>query len=195
MPPLAQPDFASWPTMHRWTRHLIPILLATHVFLCAFAFPVTPGEQFVLSSARAHDRKDTKVLILGGGVAGVIAARTLHKQGVDDFIIVEARPELGGRLMSHEFGADGKKWTVEVGANWVQGTQTEGGAANPIWELAKKHNVSFHSSDYFGNMCMLSEMLLHEYQGSLPCHQRHTMIRVHMTSKTSFSSRSRTSES
>ncbi|OJA10343.1 hypothetical protein AZE42_10647, partial [Rhizopogon vesiculosus] len=35
--------------------------------------------------------KDAKVLILGGGVTGVIAARTLHEQGMDDFIIVEAR--------------------------------------------------------------------------------------------------------
>ncbi|KAI0753776.1 amine oxidase [Fomes fomentarius] len=150
--------------MHRWTPHLIPILLGTHAFLRAFAFPITPGEQFVLSSARAHDRKDTKVLILGGGVAGVIAARTLHKQGVDDFIIVEARHELGGRLMSHEFGANGKKWTVEVGANWVQGTQTEGGAANPIWELAKKHNVSFHSSDYFGSMSTYDDSGPYDFQ-------------------------------
>lgn len=37
----------------------------------------------------------TKVAVLGGGMAGIIAARTLHEQGVQDFVIVEARTELG----------------------------------------------------------------------------------------------------
>jgi NAD(P)-binding Rossmann-like domain len=37
----------------------------------------------------------TKVAVLGGGMAGVIAARTLNEQGVHDFVIVEARTELG----------------------------------------------------------------------------------------------------
>lgn len=34
---------------------------------------------------------DPTVLILGGGVAGVIAARTLYEQGITNFVIVEAR--------------------------------------------------------------------------------------------------------
>ncbi|KIM77433.1 hypothetical protein PILCRDRAFT_12069 [Piloderma croceum F 1598] len=42
--------------------------------------------------------KDQKILILGGGVAGVIAAWTLHEHGHDNFIIIEARDELGGRM-------------------------------------------------------------------------------------------------
>lgn len=60
------------------------------------------------------------VLILGGGVAGIIAAQQLHDAGYKNFLIVEARDELGGRL--HSYDLDG--YTVEVGANWVQGTQT-----------------------------------------------------------------------
>ncbi|KAJ3003893.1 hypothetical protein NUW54_g5077 [Trametes sanguinea] len=43
--------------------------------------------------ATAH--KDASVLILGGGVAGVIAARTLHAKGITNFTIVEAK---GGYL-------------------------------------------------------------------------------------------------
>ncbi|RDX40974.1 amine oxidase [Lentinus brumalis] len=124
--------------------------LAAYGLLSALAFPIVPDGQSVLSSGLG--RKDTKVLILGGGVAGIIAARTLHEQGIDDFIILEARNELGGRLMSRSFGVEGNQWMVEVGANWVQGTQTEDGPANPIWELAKKHNVSLHSSHYFGSV-------------------------------------------
>lgn len=40
----------------------------------------------------------TKVAILGGGVAGISAARNLTANGIDDFVIVEARDILGGML-------------------------------------------------------------------------------------------------
>lgn len=88
--------------------------------------------------------KHHKVLILGGGVTGIIAARTLHQNDINDFVIVEARHELGGRMMSYSFG--GK--TIELGANWIQGTQTGNGPANPIFELAKKHNIKSQFNDF-----------------------------------------------
>lgn len=59
-------------------------------------------------------KKDATVLILGGGVAGVIAARTLHEKGITNFRIVEARDELGGRMKSQTFGAPGREVTIEV---------------------------------------------------------------------------------
>ncbi|KAI0752122.1 amine oxidase [Fomes fomentarius] len=99
-----------------------------------------------------HHQKNATVLILGGGVAGVIAARTLHEQGITSFIIVEARGELGGRLHSETFGAAGREVTLEMGANWVQGTQTDNGPANPIWTLAKKHGLKTHFNDWFGSI-------------------------------------------
>lgn len=89
-----------------------------------------------------------KVLILGGGVAGVIAARTLHQNGIDDFLIIDALDQLGGRMMNYTFA--GK--TIELGANWVQGTQTGNGTANPIFELAKKHNITTQFNDWFGSV-------------------------------------------
>ncbi|OJT12259.1 Polyamine oxidase [Trametes pubescens] len=132
--------------MLHWT-YASPLILLT-TCIGSLAFPILPGTQRVLDVKQ----KDAQVLILGGGVAGVIAARTLHEQGIDDFIIIEARPELSGRMMSREFGAAGNRWMVELGANWVQGTQTGNGPANPIWDLAKKHNISMHSNDYFGRV-------------------------------------------
>ena len=57
---------------------------------------------------------DTSVLILGGGVSGIIAARTLNENGITNFRIIEARDEFGGRLLSIPFGAPGKQKTVEV---------------------------------------------------------------------------------
>ncbi|KAI0669114.1 amine oxidase [Trametes maxima] len=132
--------------MHPLTFTLPLALLAA--CLGSIAYPVADREQNIL----AVQQKDAKVLILGGGVAGVIAARTLHERGIDDFILIEARPELGGRMMSREFGTAQNRWTIEVGANWVQGTQTGKGPSNPIWGLAKKHNVSLHPSDYAGSV-------------------------------------------
>ena len=59
-------------------------------------------------------QKDATVLILGGGVAGIIAAETLTEKGITDFIIIEARDELGGRLHSETFGEGDRQVTVEV---------------------------------------------------------------------------------
>ncbi|EIW56720.1 amine oxidase [Trametes versicolor FP-101664 SS1] len=112
---------------------------------------VLPGASAVSVDSRAH-KKDASVLILGGGVAGVIAARTLHEQGITNFTIVEAKGELGGRLTSTTFGAKGKEVTLELGANWVQGTQTDDGPANPIWTLVQKHGLKTHENDWTGSI-------------------------------------------
>lgn len=90
---------------------------------------------FFVCSAMAEVIK-TKVAILGGGMSGTMAARTLARANISDFLIVEARHELGGRIMDTEFA--GK--TVELGANWIQGTENnEAGQINPIWDLALQY--------------------------------------------------------
>jgi polyamine oxidase len=122
-------------------------LLRSSVF--AFPRPVlapvtcTPAA----GSSLARLEPDAQVLILGGGVAGIIAARTLAAQGITDFLIIEARAELGGRMRSTTFGAPNRQFTVELGANWIHGTQEEDGPANPIFELACKHSLKTVKSD------------------------------------------------
>ncbi|KAJ7707534.1 amine oxidase [Mycena rosella] len=100
---------------------------------------------------------DTTVLILGGGVAGIIAARTLHERGIDRFLIVEARDELGGRMRSTQFGAEDRRATVELGANWIQGTQVSGGPANPILTLARKHGLETVENDFYAPIATYDE--------------------------------------
>ncbi|KAI0299064.1 amine oxidase [Multifurca ochricompacta] len=90
-------------------------------------------------------------------VAGVIAARKLTEEGITNFLIVEARDELGGRMHSTTFGAPGRQLTVEIGANWIQGTQVGTGPANPILVLARKHNISAVESDYFTSITTYDE--------------------------------------
>ncbi|KAF2840913.1 putative flavin-containing polyamine oxidase [Patellaria atrata CBS 101060] len=92
----------------------------------------------------------TSVAILGAGVAGITAAQTLSKHSFDDFLIVEYKNEIGGRMTHAEFGVhpDGRPYVVELGANWVQGLGSEGGPENPIWTLAKKWDVKNTYSDF-----------------------------------------------
>ena len=114
--------------------------------------------------SRSAAKKDASVLILGGGMTGVIAARTLHERGHDNFIVVDARDELGGRMQTKTIG---KNFTVEQGPNWVQGTQTGNGPANPILTLTKKHGVKTEFNDLFGSLCEYFYALIHIIKYSL----------------------------
>lgn len=107
-------------------------------FVCSRSIP------FRINEDLAYTSKDATVLILGGGVAGLVAARTLEEQGISDFIIVEAGNELGGRLKSREFGGS----VVELGANWLQGYSP----LNPIHTLAIKHGLNTTLSDFFNDI-------------------------------------------
>ena len=100
-------------------------------------------------------QKDASVIILGGGMTGVIAARTLHERGNDDFLILEARNELGGRIQSKKFGGPEREYTIEKGANWVQGLQLDNGEVNPILDLVKGYDVNTVSNDWTGSVCAL----------------------------------------
>ncbi|KAG8943311.1 hypothetical protein FRC04_002935 [Tulasnella sp. 424] len=104
-------------------------------FLASFATASPLPSAF--SSPRWNSDGQYDVLILGGGVAGIIAAEQLHKAGIENYLIVEARDELGGRMHSYKLD----NYTVEVGCNWVQGTQTGNGPINPIYSLALKHKL------------------------------------------------------
>ncbi|KAG6374012.1 amine oxidase [Boletus reticuloceps] len=113
------------------------------------------------SSASASNH--TTVLILGGGMTGIIAARTLHEQGIEDFIILDAKIDLGGRMIPEPFGVRGRQVVVEVGPSWIQGTQQGNGTANPIWELALKHNLSTVSNDIYGSVTTYDDSGYNDY--------------------------------
>ncbi|KAG9023183.1 hypothetical protein FS837_005915 [Tulasnella sp. UAMH 9824] len=110
---------------------MLSVLLTSFLASFATASPLPTSA----SPRRTSDTYDA--LILGGGVAGVLAAQQLHEAGIDNFLIVEARDELGGRMHSYKID----NYTVEVGCNWVQGTQTGNGPINPIYSLALKHKL------------------------------------------------------
>jgi monoamine oxidase len=61
---------------------------------------------------------DYDVIIIGGGLAGVTAAREVQNAGLR-CVILEARDRLGGRVWSSELAGH----AVELGATWIHWTQ------------------------------------------------------------------------
>ncbi|KAI0047037.1 amine oxidase [Auriscalpium vulgare] len=133
---------------------LSPIRLLHVSALVSLGFvqpPFTPSLAVPITR-NTTQHNDHQVLILGGGVAGVMAAQTLHRRGITNFKIVEARDELGGRMKKFKFGAPGREYELELGADWIHGTQTGDGPANPIYDLARKHGLSTQPNSYRGSM-------------------------------------------
>ncbi|GGF26940.1 hypothetical protein GCM10011611_36190 [Aliidongia dinghuensis] len=61
--------------------------------------------------------------IVGGGLSGLWAAALLEEQGIDDYVLLEAREMFGGRIRSEAVGAevDGEQPTAgcfDLGATW-----------------------------------------------------------------------------
>lgn len=57
------------------------------------------------------------VLIVGGGLAGLCAARLLHRAGVD-FQLREARPRLGGRILTADASGEPSTNGFDLGPSW-----------------------------------------------------------------------------
>lgn len=151
-------------------RQLFLSFLATVGNLCVWCTLRNPNDvtipASVLNADAAHTHlghlgapaqnttrsNDHEVLILGGGISGVMAARSLHRRGIQNVRIVEAREQLGGRLKSFDFGVPNRRFTLELGADWIHGTQSGDGPANPIYELALKHGLDTRPNDYRGSI-------------------------------------------
>jgi monoamine oxidase len=84
---------------------------------------------------------DTKsILIVGAGMAGLSAARSLADAGWP-VRVIEARDRIGGRVYTN------RDWGVplEMGASWIHGT-----ANDPMMELVRKAHAQLVTTDYYG---------------------------------------------
>jgi monoamine oxidase len=59
--------------------------------------------------------EETAVVVVGAGMAGLVAARELHRQGID-VLVLEAADRLGGRAMS---GTTSLGSRVDLGGQWI----------------------------------------------------------------------------
>ena len=75
----------------------------------------------------------TKVLILGGGLSGITAAKTLLDNNIKDFYILEGQDYIGGRIHAAQF----EGVTIEEGANWLHSLDEELSARFLKWKTHK----------------------------------------------------------
>ncbi len=104
------------------------------------------------------DSRETDVVIVGAGLAGLAAARKLTAEGID-CVVLEARDRVGGRTLNHSIG-DGK--IVEVGGQWVGPTQTR------VLELMRELGLESFPTYSQGEHVIEYEGELQRYTGTIP---------------------------
>jgi monoamine oxidase len=110
--------------------------IARRVFLrrslLATTYPLIWGAR----DARA--RPGEKILVVGGGVSGLAAARELHSSGFQ-VTVLEGRERLGGRVWTHR----GLGVAVDMGASWIEGVK-----GNPLTDLARQFAADTRETDF-----------------------------------------------
>ncbi|TXH67098.1 MAG: FAD-dependent oxidoreductase [Thiothrix sp.] len=79
------------------------------------------------------------ILIIGAGMAGLAAARSLNDQGLK-VTVIEARERIGGRIHTSRVWPE---LPMDLGASWIHGQRQ-----NPITELAKAAQAKRISTSY-----------------------------------------------
>ncbi|SEL82851.1 flavin monoamine oxidase family protein [Nonomuraea pusilla] len=90
----------------------------------------------------------TDVIVVGAGVAGLVAARDLVARG-REVVVLEARDRVGGRTLNADLpGSDGQ--IVEAGGQWVGPTQDR--VAKLITELGLEIFSTYDIGDKIGHL-------------------------------------------
>lgn len=94
--------------------------------------------------------KIPRIFIIGAGISGLIAARTLVDAGFPNVTVLEARDRIGGRVCT---AYTSQRCPIELGASFIHGT-----IGNPITNLAKKIGAGLYSPS--------PSLDLYDYDGS-----------------------------
>lgn len=88
--------------------------------------------------ARAESLSNVKVIVVGAGIAGLGAAKSLANQGAQ-VTVLEGRDKIGGRIATDwSMGAP-----FEVGAGWIHGPEKD----NPIRGLSDAVKAEYYLTD------------------------------------------------
>ena len=100
----------------------------------------------------------TKVLVLGAGAAGVGFANRLLEKGQTDFIVLEAKSFIGGRMRDVKFG----NLTIQEGAGWIHGA----GSSNVFSALKAKSGLKAVPDNYNDFIVRSVKLYLFLFQNS-----------------------------
>lgn len=109
------------------------------------------------------DDRNTDVLVIGGGVAGLTAAEMLSGAGVRT-IVLEARKNIGGRIDEWTQWHGHRKIVIPSGGEYLHWPPE----SSRIWRTMKKENNLTYSEVDSHGMTLLEGKLLHDVHDELP---------------------------
>ncbi|MFL6159591.1 MAG: flavin monoamine oxidase family protein [Marmoricola sp.] len=116
-------------------------------------------EQASAASLQGHLPRKVDVVVVGGGLSGLVAARKVARSG-RSVLVVEARHRVGGRLLNHHLASGG---VIEAGGAFVGPTQDH------ILALAKELKVATFAEYIQGKNVYISKLLGRgTYTGTVP---------------------------
>lgn len=105
--------------------------------------------------------KEVDVIVVGAGLAGLTAARTIEKAGYS-VRVVEARDRVGGRNIAH-YLEDGK--VLEMGGQWIGPTQTK------MYDFCKEFDLEVYPTYNTGKIVMYNKgkkSLMGSHKNAIP---------------------------
>ncbi|MBN3311130.1 spermine oxidase [Amia ocellicauda] len=89
-------------------------------------------------SSGLHRNRQPRIVVIGAGLAGLAATKTLLENGFTDVTILEASDRIGGRVQTVQLG----QATLELGATWIHGAN-----GNPVFHLAEDNGLLEQTTD------------------------------------------------
>src|SRR5436305_295156 len=111
-----------------------------------------------LRSVSSAPGRDADVVVVGAGLAGLVAARRLTAAG-QAVVVLEARDRVGGRTLNVDIG-EGR--VVEIGGQWVGPTQDR------LLALAAELAVETFPTHAAGQNLVELDGSIRRYRGTIP---------------------------